>query len=135
MVDFLLKNFDKVSIFVFQLVCCACIHTEATDVDQLSENQMIDSYYPSISLTDESHFVERASPRLGRAYPRLGRASPRLGRASPRLGRRTGDLLLSELSHAGRFYNADDDANNYQYDIDSSLQEKRASPRLGRAIN
>jgi hypothetical protein len=96
---------------------------------------MIDSYYPSSLFTDDSNFVERASPRLGRAYPRLGRASPRLGRASPRLGRRAIALLLSELSHAGRYYNADDDAtNNYQYDTDSSIQEKRASPRLGRAI-
>ncbi len=89
---------------------------------------MIDNYYPSILLEDDSNFVERAAPRLGRA-------SPRLGRASPRLGRRAIALLLSRLNHAGRYYNADDDGvNDYQYDIDSSMQEKRASPRLGRSI-
>ncbi len=89
---------------------------------------MIENYYPSILFADDSNFVERASPRLGRA-------SPRLGRASPRLGRRAGALLLSRLNHAGRYYNTDDDAtNDYPYDIESSAQEKRASPRLGRSI-
>jgi hypothetical protein len=43
--------------------------------------------------------------------------------------------LLSQFNHAGRYHNADDDAtHNDQYDIESSIQEKRASPRLGRAI-
>jgi len=86
---------------------------------------MIDSYYPTILFADDSDLVERASPRLGRA-------SPRLGRASPRLGRRTAH---SRLNHAGRYYNGDEDAtNDYQYDSESSTQERRASPRLGRAV-
>ncbi len=96
---------------------------------------MIDNYDPFILFEDDSNFAERAAPRLGRASPRLGRASPRLGRASPRLGRRAGALLLSRLNHAGRYYNTDDDAtNDNQYDIESLAQEKRAAPRLGRAI-
>jgi hypothetical protein len=96
---------------------------------------MIDNYYPSILFADDSNFAERAAPRLGRASPRLGRASPRLGRASPRLGRRDGVLPVSRFDHAGRYYNLDDDAtNDYLYDIELSAQEKRASPRLGRAI-
>lgn len=89
---------------------------------------MIDSFYPSVLIADDSNFVERAAPRLGRA-------SPRLGRASPRLGRRASAFLLSKLNHAGRYYNTDDEAaNEYQHEIESSAQEKRAAPRLGRSI-
>jgi hypothetical protein len=114
--------------FLFKLVCCSCINSKSIDVDQLSEHQTNDNYYPSILFAGDSNFVERAAPRLGRA-------SPRLGRASPRLGRRTGPLSASRFNHAGRYYNSDDDAtNDYQYDIEPSAQEKRAAPRLGRAI-
>jgi len=121
-------KFLKYCFFLFKLVCCSCINSKSIDVDQLSEHQTIDNYYPSNLFADDSNFVERAAPRLGRA-------SPRLGRASPRLGRRTGPLPVSRFNHAGRNYNSDDDAtNDYQYDIELSAQEKRAAPRLGRAI-
>jgi hypothetical protein len=87
---------------------------------------MIDSLYPTIYFNDE--FVERASPRLGRASPRLGRASPRLGRHAP-------VYVVSRLNHAGRYYIGDDDAtNDYPFEFDSTTNEKRASPRLGRSV-
>ena len=110
------------------LVCCTCAHSKSIDVDQLSDRQLIDSLYPKILFADDSDLVERAAPRLGRA-------SPRLGRASPRLGRRAAALAHSRLNHAGRYYNGDDDAaDEYQFDIESSMQERRAAPRLGRAV-
>lgn len=96
---------------------------------------MIDSYFSPLLLADDSHLVERAAPRLGRASPRLGRASPRLGRASPRLGRRAAALLLSHFNNAGRYQNGDDDAvNDYAHELDSWMHERRAAPRLGRAL-
>jgi hypothetical protein len=117
----------------FLLVCCSCINAKPTDAEQLTEHQMIDSFYPTIFLHDD--LVERAAPRLGRASPRLGRASPRLGRASPRLGRHAPLYVVSHVNHAGQFYNGDDDATNeYPFEFDSSANEKRASPRLGRSV-
>ena len=103
---------------------------------------MIDSYYPALFLEDDSDLFERAaprlgraSPRLGRASPRMGRASPRMGRASPRLGRRAAALVLSHLNHAGRYHTVDDDAtNDYAHEIDSLTHDRRAAPRLGRAV-
>ena len=110
------------------LVCCSCTHSTATDADQSSERPMIDSYFSPLLLADDSHFVERAAPRLGRA-------SPRLGRASPRLGRRAAALLLSRFNNAGRYHNGDDDAvNDYAHELDSWMHERRAAPRLGRAV-
>lgn len=97
------------------------------DVHQLLENDLHENVYPSSFLTDDLNLVERA-------LPRLGRASPRLGRASPRLGRRTAvALLLSRLNHLEQDDN--DAINDDQNDLDSVMQEKRASPRLGRAID
>ena len=108
----------------FHLVCSTCVHSKSIDVDQLSEHQVADSFYPNIFFADDSDLVVRASPRLGRASPRLGRASPRLGRRAH-----------SRLNHAGRYYNGDDDAtDDYQNEIDSSMPERRASPRLGRSV-
>ncbi|CAF0733670.1 unnamed protein product [Adineta steineri] len=116
-------------------VCCSSINSKSIDVDQSSEHQMIDSFYPNSLFVEDSDMVERAAPRLGRASPRLGRASPRLGRASPRLGRNAAASLHSRLSHAGRYYNGDEDTtNDNQYDIESIMQERRAAPRLGRAV-
>ena len=108
------------------IVCCSCIHSKPTDVHQLLENDLHESFYPSVLLTDDLNLVKRASPRLGRA-------SPRLGRASPRLGRRTAiALLLSRLNNLDQY---DSDAiNDDQDDLDSVMQEKRAVPRLGRAV-
>ena len=77
----------------------------------------------------------RGSPRLGRGSPRLGRGSPRLGRGSPRLGRRAAAMLISRFNHAGRYYDDDDDEIiDYQYPSEPLTNEKRALPRLGRAI-
>ena len=116
-------------VVIFHLVCCSFISCKSSEVDQVPDHQTIDNYYPSILFEDDVNVFERAAPRLGRA-------SPRLGRASPRLGRRGLALLVSRLNHAGRYHNADDDdsTNEYQYDLDSANQEKRAAPRLGRAI-
>ncbi len=111
---------------IFLLVCCSCINSKSTDAEQLTEHQIIDSIYPAVLYTDD--LVERAAPRLGRASPRLGRASPRLGRRNP-------SYILSRLNHAGRYYIGDDEAiNDYPLDIDSSINEKRAAPRLGRSV-
>jgi len=108
------------------LVCCSCINSKPTNTEQLTEHQFIDSLYPAVLYTDD--LVERAAPRLGRASPRLGRASPRLGRHTPA-------YVLSGLNHAGRYYIGDDDAiNDYPLEIDSSINEKRAAPRLGRSV-
>jgi hypothetical protein len=108
------------------LVCCSCINSKPTDAEQLTEHQIIDSYYPTIFYTED--LVERAAPRLGRASPRLGRASPRFGRRAPA-------YIVSHLNHAGRYYNGDDDIiNDYPIESDLSINEKRASPRLGRSI-
>jgi len=109
----------------FELVCCTCIHSKPTDVEQLNEHQIIDSFYPAYLYSDD--LVERAAPRLGRASPRFGRASPRLGRRAPA-------YILSHINHAGRYYIGDDDAiNDYPLEFDSSVNEKRAAPRLGRS--
>ena len=111
-----------------RVVCCSCADSKATDADQSPEHPMIDSYFPTLLLADDSHLVERAAPRLGRA-------SPRLGRASPRLGRQAAALLLSRFNNAGRYHNGDDEAvNDYANEPDSWMHERRAAPRLGRAI-
>ncbi|CAF2315860.1 unnamed protein product [Rotaria sp. Silwood2] len=110
------------------IACCSCIHSKPIDLDRLEEHQLINNYYPTILSRYHSDFVQRAAPRLGRA-------SPRLGRAAPRLGRHAVDIMRSRLNHVGQYYNANDDATNeYPYDIDSSIEERRAAPRLGRAI-
>ena len=110
----------------FLLVCCSCINSKPTDAEQLTEHQMIDSFYPTVYFHDD--LAERAAPRLGRASPRLGRASPRLGRYAPL-------YIVSHENHAGQFYNGDDDAtNDHLFEFDSSANEKRASPRLGRSV-
>ncbi|CAF0797594.1 unnamed protein product [Rotaria sordida] len=107
-------------------VCCSCINSKPTDFEQLNEHQMLDSIYPTILFTDD--LVERAAPRLGRASPRLGRASPRLGRHIPA-------HILSHLNHADRYYIGDDDATyDYPLEVDSSLNGRRAAPRLGRSV-
>jgi len=121
-------------LFVFNLlVCCSCINSKPTDVEELTEHEFINRLYPAIVVSDD--IVERAAPRLGRASPRLGRASPRLGRASPRLGRHAPAYILSGLNHAGRYYVGDDDVtNDYPLEIESLINEKRAAPRLGRSV-
>ncbi|CAF2854908.1 unnamed protein product [Rotaria sp. Silwood2] len=107
-------------------VCCSCINSKPTDLEQLTEHQMHDSIYPAILFTDD--FVERAAPRLGRA-------SPRLGRASPRLGRHTSAHIRSNLNHAGRYYIGDDGATyDYPLELESSIDGRRAAPRLGRSV-
>lgn len=96
-------------------------------MDHLPERQLLDGIYPTYFYADESDLVERAAPRLGRASPRLGRASPRLGRRAL--------VTRSRLNHAGRYYNGDDDAaDDMQYDAEANMQERRAAPRLGRAV-
>ncbi len=43
--------------------------------------------------------------------------------------------MLSRLNHAGRYYTDDDDiTNDYPNEIDSSITDKRAAPRLGRSV-
>ena len=107
------------------IVCCTCIHSKPADAEQLAEHQLIESFYPAYIYSDD--IVERAAPRLGRASPRLGRASPRLGRRAP-------TYLLSRINHAGRYYIGDDDLpNDYPFEFESSVNEKRAAPRLGRS--
>jgi hypothetical protein len=120
----------------FQLVCVSCIESRyIDDIEQLTDHQSIDHYNPRLFYADDLSLVERASPRLGRAAPRFGRAAPRFGRAAPRFGRRAAGLLLSRLNHAGRYYvGDDDDVNNDNLDTDSWINEKRASPRLGRSV-
>ncbi|UJR25527.1 hypothetical protein I4U23_006873 [Adineta vaga] len=113
---------------VILIICCTCVQSKSIDTDQLSDRQMIGDYYPNFLFADDSDLVVRASPRLGRA-------SPRLGRASPRLGRRTAAFAHSRLNHADRYHNGeDDDTDDYQNESESSLIERRASPRLGRSV-
>ncbi|CAF4838246.1 unnamed protein product [Rotaria sp. Silwood1] len=110
------------------IACCSCINSKTTDHDQLQQHQIINNIYPTVLSRYDSDLVERAAPRFGRA-------SARLGRASSRLDRHVVDLIFSRLNHVGQYYNADDDTTNeYPYDIESSIQERRAAPRFGRAI-
>ncbi|UJR23371.1 hypothetical protein I4U23_026380 [Adineta vaga] len=121
-----MKFSTGISIATVLFVCFVCINSKPTDVDQLNEHQILDSLYPTIVFSDD--IVERAAPRLGRASPRLGRASPRLGRHAP-------TYVLSRLNHAGRYYIGDEDgASDYALELDSSINEKRAAPRLGRSV-
>ncbi|CAF0967918.1 unnamed protein product [Rotaria magnacalcarata] len=120
--NFVTLNWILVLATIF-FVCCSCIHSKPTDFEQLTEQQVIDNIYPAILVTDD--IVERAAPRLGRASPRLGRASPRLGRHA----------AISRLNHAGRYYIGDDDAvYDSPLEFDSSIDGKRAAPRLGRSV-
>ena len=115
-----MKSCSKTFLFEnFLSVCCSIINCNAKAIDELSEHQIFD---------DEASLFQRAAPRLGRASPRLGRASPRLGRASPRLGRQTAALLLSHLNQF------DDSASDSHYENELDVQDKRAAPRLGRAV-
>ncbi|CAF0998152.1 unnamed protein product [Rotaria magnacalcarata] len=99
--------------------CCSCIDWKPTDTDD---------YYPIVSPLYESRIFERAAPRLGRA-------APRLGRASPRIGRRFINMWLSQLPDVGRYYNLEEDTiNRFPDDIEPSMHERRATPRLGRSI-
>lgn len=118
---------DLIEMFLFcVLVCCSCIHSRPMDAHQLLENDLHENFYPSVLLTDDLNLAERALPRLGRASPRLGRASPRLGR------RAAWGLFLSRLNHPDQY---DFDAiNDDQYEFEPLMQEKRALPRLGRAL-
>lgn len=110
------------------LVCCSRIQSKPTDSDQASEHHVMENEHPALVWVDDADLVERAAPRLGRA-------SPRLGRASPRLGRRTAALLFARLNH-GRYAFADEDmSNDDASEIDSYNHERRAAPRLGRAIH
>ena len=115
-----MKSCSKTFLFEnFLSVCCSIINCNAKAIDELTEHQIFD---------DEASLFQRAAPRLGRASPRLGRASPRLGRASPRLGRQTAALLLSHLNQF------DDSASDSHYENELDVQDKRAAPRLGRAV-
>jgi len=122
-----MKSCSKTFLFEnFLSVCCSIINCNAKAIDELSEHQIFDD---EASLFQRAApRLGRASPRLGRASPRLGRASPRLGRASPRLGRQTAALLLSHLNQF------DDSASDSHYENELDVQDKRAAPRLGRAV-
>jgi len=124
------------------LVSVVCLLFSSAFAKPLSNNEIeqhehpiLESHYPFFYTdTNESNLFSRASPRYGRASPRLGRAAPRLGRetrASPRLGR-----AISRFNHAGRYYDdTDSAANDYSFDVEPWMHEKRASPRLGRSSN
>ena len=113
-------------IFLIRLVCCSCIHSKS--IDEL-EQSSYDRFDPDILFGDDLNVVERAAPRFGRA-------APRFGRAAPRFGRRTAALILSRLNHQDRslFNDETESKPETPFDTDSSINEKRASPRFGRSF-
>ncbi|CAF3325281.1 unnamed protein product [Rotaria socialis] len=111
-VSTIIKLYRFLIVMATFFACCSCIDSKPTDTN---------GYYPIISPLYESHVFERAAPRLGRA--------------SPRIGRRFINMWLSQLAHAGRYYNPEEDTKNrFPDDIESSMYERRAAPRLGRSI-